>query len=63
MQLTTYLNFNGNCKTAFDFYAATLGGKIKLMMTMGESPMGDNVPAEMKDKIMHATLEVPGGVS
>jgi PhnB protein len=31
------------------------------MMTQGESPMGDNVPADMKDKIMHPTLEVPGG--
>ena len=23
--------------------------------------MGDRVPAEMKNKIMHATLEMPGG--
>jgi len=32
-----------------------------LMMTQGESPMGDKVSTEMKDKIMHATLEMPGG--
>ena len=61
MQLTTYLNFNGNCEAAFKFYAETLGGKITLMMTQGESPMGDKVPEPMKDKIMHATLEVRGG--
>jgi PhnB protein len=61
MQLITHLNFNGNCKTAFDFYAETPGGKITFMMTQGESPMGDKVPQKMKDKIMHATLEVPGG--
>ena len=61
MQLTTHLNFDGNCEAAFKFYAETLGGKITLMMTQGESPMGDKVPEPMKDKIMHATLEVPGG--
>jgi PhnB protein len=61
MQLIAHLNFNGNCKEAFTFYAEILGGNITLMMTQGESPMGDKVPAEMKDKIMHATLQVPGG--
>jgi PhnB protein len=61
MQLTTYLNFNGNCEVAFKFYEEVLGGKITFMTKQGESPMGDKVPAEMKDKVMHAMLEVPGG--
>jgi predicted 3-demethylubiquinone-9 3-methyltransferase (glyoxalase superfamily) len=61
MQLITHVNFNGNCEVAFKFYAEVLGGKVTFMMKQGESPMGDKVPAEMKDKIMHATLEVPGG--
>ena len=61
MQLIAHLNFSGDCEAAFRFYAATLGGKIAFMMRQGESPMGDKVPAEMKDKIMHATLQVPDG--
>ena len=61
MQLTTYLNFNGNCEAAFKLYAETLGGKITSMMMQGESPMGNNVPAEMREKIMHVTLEAPDG--
>jgi PhnB protein len=61
MQLTTHLNFSGNCKEAFNFYAETLGGTITSMMTLGESPTAEQVPAEMKHKIMHATLEVPDG--
>jgi PhnB protein len=61
MQLIAHLNFDGNCKAAFSFYAETLGGRIAFMITQGESPIGEKVPAEMKDKIMHATLEVPGG--
>ena len=59
MQVTTYLNFNGDCQAAFKFYAQVLGGKITMMMTQGESPMRDKVPTEMKNKIMHATLEMP----
>ncbi len=61
MQVTPYLNFSGNCEAAFKFYAQMLGGKISMMMTQGESPMGDKVPTEMKNMIMHATLELPGG--
>jgi PhnB protein len=63
MQVTTHLNFSGNCEAAFQFYAETLGGKITMMMTQGESPMGDTVPTEMKGKIMHASLEMPGGAN
>jgi PhnB protein len=32
-------------------------------MTQGASPMGDKVPTEMKNKIMNATLEMPGGAT
>jgi PhnB protein len=61
MQVATYLNFNGNCEAAFKFYAEVLGGKITMMMTHGESPVGGKVPLEMENKVMHATLELPGG--
>ena len=40
MQLITHLNFNGNCKAAFNFYAETLGGKITMMMTQGNPRWG-----------------------
>jgi PhnB protein len=61
MHVNTYLAFSGNCKTAFETYAKVLGGKIAFMMTQGESPMADKVPPAMKNKIMHASLELPGG--
>ena len=35
-----YLNFDGNCKEAFEFYQRVLGGKLD-MQTFGESPMAD----------------------
>jgi PhnB protein len=60
MKLITYLGFRGNCSEAFDYYAKVLGGKILFQMKYGDSPMASQFP-EAKDKIMHITLEVPGG--
>lgn len=61
MQVTTYLAFDGDCREAFQMYERVLGGKITFMMTQGESPMADKIPPAMKDKIMHASLQIPGG--
>lgn len=58
MQLNPYLNFNGNCAAAFKFYEKSLGGKIGMMMTFGESPMADQVPAGHRDKVMHAHMTI-----
>jgi PhnB protein len=57
MEVNPYLNFNGNCEEAFNFYAKTFGGKILFKVTHGETPEGHRNP-ELKDKIMHATLQV-----
>jgi PhnB protein len=56
MRISPYLNFNGNCREAMEFYAATLGGKMEIMMTHGESPMAAQVPPDWKDRIMHARI-------
>src|SRR2546422_6538623 len=58
MQLSTSLNFNGQCEAAFKFYDQCLGGKIQTMMTWGDSPMADQVPSEWRGKIIHASLIV-----
>jgi PhnB protein len=56
MQLNPYLTFNGQCEAAFKFYERCLGGKIEFMLTHGDSPMAAQVPAEWRNKIMHARL-------
>lgn len=56
MQITPYLGFDGDCREAFEFYAATLGGRIEMMLTHGESPVRDQVPAKWHDRVMHACL-------
>ena len=57
--LVPYLFFDGNCKEALEFYKDCFGGEIANLQTFGEGPM--DVPAEYKDKIMHAEL-TSGGV-
>jgi PhnB protein len=58
MQLNPYLFFNGQCEEAFKFYAQVLGGKIDGMLTHAGTPAEQQVPAEWRDKIMHARLIV-----
>jgi PhnB protein len=58
MQLNPYLFFNGQCEVAFKFYAQLLGGKIDGMLTHAGTPAEQQVPAEWRDKIMHARLIV-----
>ncbi len=54
--INSYLRFNGNCKEAMIFYKDCLGGELALQK-VGESPMSGNMPQQMQDKIMHATLK------
>ena len=61
MQLDIYLNYRGNCEPAFRFYEQHLGGRISGIVRHGEQP-NPNVPADWKDKIVHARLELGGTV-
>ena len=58
MQIHTYLLFDGQCDEAFRLYERVLGGKIDFIQTHGESPMGDQAPPELRDKIMHVHMTV-----
>ena len=56
MQLNAYLMFNGQCEEAFKFYEKCLGGKIEAMFPHAGTPAEQSVPADWRDKIMHARL-------
>jgi len=58
MKLYTYLNYGGNCAQAFRFYEAHLGAKIIMMMTHGQMPNAQAVPADRKDTILHARISI-----
>ena len=50
----------GRCEEAFRFYERALGGKIVTMLSYGASPAQADVPAEWRDKIVHANLLLGG---
>ena len=62
MKIYTYLNYGGNCRQAFEFYAEHLGGKITMITTHGEQPGSDKVPPEWKNAVLHARIEIGGTI-
>jgi uncharacterized glyoxalase superfamily protein PhnB len=53
-----HLSFNGDCEEAFKFYEQVGVGKIKFMMSHGNSPMAGEVSAEWHKKILHASMDI-----
>ena len=62
MKLNPYLSFKGDCAEAFSFYERCLNGKILFSMTHGNSPMSEGTPPEMRDKIMHMSMQAGDAV-
>ena len=60
MQLVPYIAFDGNCREAFEFYRDALDGEIVFSMTVGESPMGAQMPPESHGNLMHVELRARG---
>lgn len=62
-KVNTYLFFGGRCQEALDYYKATLGAEIGMVMRYNDSP--DEVPEGMiapgfEDKIMHSEFKIAG---
>jgi PhnB protein len=55
-QLDPYLFFDGNCAEAMRFYERTLGAKLEMMLKHSDSPVANQSPPGMADRIMHARL-------
>ena len=60
MQLTTYVNYAGNCEDAFKYYKQHLGGKIVFLQRHGTQPQPGQVATEWNGKVLHARLELGG---
>ena len=60
MKLFTHLNFGGNCEAAFRYYEIHLGGKITMVMRVGDLPPGVKPPDEPKTAVIHARMDVGG---
>lgn len=62
MSVDAYLNFNGNCRQAVEFYAEVFGTEQPNIMTFGETPPNPEfpLPEEAKDLVMHTRLTING---
>jgi PhnB protein len=60
--ITAYLNFDGNTEEVFNFYKTAFGADNLIVQRFGDTPHGDKMSDEGKNKIMHARLEAPNGV-
>ena len=58
MKLNTYLNYGGNCRQAFEFYAKHLDGQITMMMTHEQQPGTNAVAPEWKDAILYSRMTI-----
>lgn len=57
MQFIPYLDFDGQCREAFDFYARVFNGRVTMRMTYGESPMAGEMPPATHGRVMHSQLD------
>jgi PhnB protein len=56
MQAKPYINFQGKCREAMEFYRDLLRGEITQIFSYGESPMAGEMPEASHDSIMHSEL-------
>ncbi|MDF2821769.1 MAG: glyoxalase family protein [Clostridiales bacterium] len=62
MALDIYINYNGNCRNAVEFYAQVFGTESPQILTYGEIPPDPEHPISEEDKnlIMHTRLNING---
>ena len=62
MPVEPYLNFDGRCEEAIEFYKKALGAEVVMLLRVSDSPEqppGGIAPGT-ENKIMHATLRIGG---
>jgi PhnB protein len=58
MQVQPYLNFNGRCEEALEFYRTALGAQETMLMRFKDSPQPGMVPPGDENKVMHARFRI-----
>ena len=58
MSFSFHIDFNGQCKEAFEFYAEHLNGTIGTMLEFKDSPVAASVSKEWQHKIVHANISI-----
>ena len=58
MQIQPYLNFDGRCEEALEFYRRALDAKVTMLMRFKESPDPGMISPGSEEKVMHSSFRV-----
>jgi PhnB protein len=58
MHVQPYLDFEGRCEEALEFYRKALGAEVVMLMRFKESPDPGMASAGTPDKILHAAFRI-----
>ena len=60
MKLEMFINFNGNCREAVEFYAKVFKSSVNNLMTYGDAPPDPSYTLQEadKDRIMYAGIPI-----
>lgn len=62
MAVDVFINFNGNCREAVEFYAEVFGTEKPQIMSFGDAPPDPEFPIadEAKNLVMYTSLNING---
>ena len=64
--INSYLNFDGQCEEAFNFYKSVFGGEFVNISKFGEMPPQEGMPPlsdEQKNRVMHVSLPISADIN
>jgi PhnB protein len=58
MHLEPYLDFNGRCDEALEFYKKAIGAEVELLMRWKDSPDKSMCTPQNAEKVMHSRVRI-----
>ena len=58
MHVQPYLNFDGRCDEALEFYKKALGAKVETLMRFKDAPDKSMITPGSENKVMHSQIQV-----
>jgi PhnB protein len=58
MQVQPYLNFDGRCDEALEFYKTAIGAKVGMLLRFKQAPDKSMISPGNEEKVMHSAVHV-----
>jgi PhnB protein len=58
MHVQPYLNFDGRCDEALEFYKQAIGAKVGMLLRFKEAPDKSMISPGSEEKVMHSAVQV-----